>query len=689
MPEQNDHATRHALLMEYLRSWADGTELWRKEAITDLEYMNGRQVDELSARQLEAEKRPLVMTNEIRPQAELMAGEQRANAFDFLPVPRGREDQRLSAVCTAVMKAVFDFAKEPRTSNKVFDDGTATGLGVAHVGTNLDDAEDIAWGDLFIDRLNQFSFVFDPWATPPSFQDGRFMGHLWWMSEDLFKLEYPEAALPPRGDWVTHFGRAFGAVESVGTPLSLQHELMDAEKGHVRLAHVYYKEPQTVWFLIDELSGDVHEGGASKAEANQARVALAETQVEAVMGSLRVQAQIVEDGAIFAIVDGEGTPQANPQTGQPELYPSQEDAEAALSEQRVALAQEIRRAYVIQRRKVRVIKWAVFTAFGLVATGDLDSTSRAFPYAAMVQRQWGDDVRDIEGITRQVRGRQDQVNKRNNLIDLNLAHSSHSGWLNKKGDGADTSQLEQAGTRPGVVIEYHLIKPEQIVPPQLPVGHFTLLQAAIDGIPRATGINAELQGLTSNSTVSGRAITARQRGGQVTLLPRMEGYTDYKLDLAKIVLDEIQRSMSVAKIRRIVGLWELKTGASAESQSIFLHPVTGEPATDDEIFQLLTTFKTMAFDLTLKPAATDETVRQMQFQRELELSQLITSSGRPIGPKLFEEMMHTADVSEKFRAAALEDLQAEQQALAAQQQQAQLEQTLNDQRGRGSGATNV
>ena len=109
---------------------------------------------------------------------------------------------------------------------------------------------------------------------------------------------------------------------------------------------------------------------------------------------------------------------------------------------------------------------------------------------------------------------------------------------------------------------------------------------------------------------------------------------------------------------------------------------------DAEIMALLTSFKSVRFDLALQPAPPDETARQMEFTKELELTQLITSSGRRVGAAVFEEMVNTANVNERFKSAALKDLQAEVDQLAAQQQGGQIAQILNNQRGRGSDGTN-
>jgi len=221
------------------------------------------------------------------------------------------------------------------------------------------------------------------------------------------------------------------------------------------------------------------------------------------------------------------------------------------------------------------------------------------------------------------------------------------------------------------------VMPTKIEPSNIPVGHFSLLETNIGGMQRSTGINSEMLGLTSANTVSGSAITARQRGGITMQFGRVQNYIDFDQEVAQHMLWLIQRSMPVDKMRRILGVWEAKTQNQILGQSAFLHPVTGEPAQEHEITGLLSTMKDTKFDLVMKPMPVDQTIREKQMMTALQMAQLITQTGRAIGPTTFKEMAQLSDLPERLVASLEADAQAEQQMAQAQQQAEALQGTMN------------
>ena len=125
------------------------------------------------------------------------------------------------------------------------------------------------WGDLFIERISPFSFVFDAWGTSPQFQDGKFMGHAWWMHEDEFKEAYPGKKQMPSEDWVLALGNK-GGTDYEQTPKALLDEMVNAEKKHLRIFKIFYKVPTTVYLVADSETGDIFDGGTTEDEAKRA-----------------------------------------------------------------------------------------------------------------------------------------------------------------------------------------------------------------------------------------------------------------------------------------------------------------------------------------------------------------------------------------------------------------------------------
>ncbi len=677
----------HTRLLRHLRSWVTSVKPLHNLMRRDYEFVNNHQVGGTVdiQRKLSQTGRELLFFNEIRPQFELLSGHRSSQQLDYVAAPRSREDKRLGNIVSMLLKATYDVIKKDQIMRQVGDDGDICGLGVVHTGHTFDFAEDVVWGDLFIKRISPFSFVFDAWGTAPEFLDGKFMGHRMWLHEDDFKREYPKAKLlPPAEEWFSTIGEQLSDHGHVAPTEALANEFANAEKRHVAVFRLYYAEPMTLYYAADKETGDVFAGGVSEdALKKEVKEKLVE-KVGNLMGELTVvPAPLPPDaqaqGIQFIVVDEDGNPMADETGQQPLLFLSEAQADEFITTKKKELSNLIRENWRIWTRKRNRIRWADLTAFEILATGELPVTAQHYPYRVYISRQLGDELEDIEGVVRQIIDRQKEVTKRYNHLADHLAHSAHSGWLNKGGnEGARKRDLELLGSRPGVVVEYTTIRPEKITPSEIPSGHFALLETNIGGMQRSTGINAEMLGLTSSSTVSGAAVTARQRGGITMQFGRIQNYMDFEESTAQQMLWHIQNSMPVEKMRRILGVWEAKTQSNILGQSAFLHPVSGEPVQEHEILDLLSTMKSTKFDLVLKPMPVDSTIREKQFTTALQMAQLVTQTGRPIGPTTFKELAMLSELPERLIASLEADAQAERQALAAQQQAEGLTSAINE-----------
>jgi hypothetical protein len=186
-------------------------------------------------------------------------------------------------------------------------------------------------------------------------------------------------------------------------------------------------------------------------------------------------------------------------------------------------------------------------------------------------------------------------------------------------------------------------------------GHFGMLQHGERSILRISGINAELVGQTTQATVSGRAIRARQEGGSTILKPRFRNFEESQLDLARMMLSRIQQFYPVEKIRRIIGVTELSTPLGQQGAPLFTDPQTGEPMADEQIITTLKTMRNTKFDLVLRLAPATATERQAQFEQAVQLAGLVTSSGRPLGPNTMQAMIDLADMPTRLAAGLKKD----------------------------------
>jgi hypothetical protein len=158
-------------------------------------------------------------------------------------------------------------------------------------------------------------------------------------------------------------------------------------------------------------------------------------------------------------------------------------------------------------------------------------------------------------------------------------------------------------------------------------------------------------GMTTQQTVSGRAIKARQAGGATALKARFRSFEEAQLDLARMVFSRIQQFYPPEKIKRIIGVAELSSPLGAAGQPVFTDPVSGMPVPDDVILQYLKTVTNIDFDITFASQPYTPTEREAQFQTALQIAGLVTQSGRAIGPATFHALIDMADMPTKLATA--------------------------------------
>lgn len=636
-------ADRLRLLQGFIKTHFNATELARIKWLRDYEVAegNGKQWLRGDRDKVQSTGRPALEFNQVMPQVELVTGMQRGIDLDFAALPRGLEDRRLGEIATANLKAASEFCRLQRVDDKVFDDGTICGLGVWEILHTFDDAEDMVWGDVVASRINPLAFLFDPWSTEPDLQDGAFMGKASWMHVDEFKDRYPgKEHLARPGEWIARAQYYMSSSQHLGTGPNLIKELYDTETGRIRLLTIWHKVPTSIQLIIDTETGQVREVDSQK-QGEQELAELAEAYGRQATSRLDI---ISQDETSVIIDKITGQPIPGDPSGTPLQYANQEAAIEYVDNLSKQVGMEVYERFQVVKRKARVPEWTELVWWEVLDQGKTPHNDRLYPYVPYISRQYSDDPESIMGIVRNLHDPQDEYNKRYSNILAHLNSSSHSGWLNRRTGGASKTQLELMGSKPGVVVEFASLAPVQIHPVELSQGHFGMLQHGERSILRISGVNAELVGQTTQTTVSGRAIRARQQGGATILKPRFRSFEESKLDVARMFLSRIQQYFPVEKMRRIIGIAELSTPLGQEGQSIFTNPVSGEPMPDSMIIELLTSMRNTKFDLALNLTPSTATERQAQFEQAVQLAGLITSSGRPLGPNTMQAMVDLADM---------------------------------------------
>ena len=631
----NDQRDLLTFLMASVKLWANTTQTAREKFRRDYDLAEGngkqwRQADKLAVTR---SRRPALEFNQVLPQVELVSGIQRTMDMEYVALPRGVEDKRLGEIVSATLKATREFIRLGRIDAHVFDDGTICGLGIWKLLHNTYDSKDTLWGDIHASRVNPLAYIWDPWASPDeAFQDGAFMGDATWISMEEFQERYPSMGhLKNPGEWINQAGTFIGDSTLLGLGDNLKQELYDQENGRIRILNMWYKKPTTIKVLVNTETGQVSEV-KDDIDGERQLSAIAQQYGQDAVN----QFQVMNAGTYTSLVD--------PTTGSMENFASPEAAQGRLAQLSAAQGMQVYDTMKVITRQARVPYWCEMVWGQILEQGKTPYKDRQYPYVPYVSRMLQDDPESIMGIVRNLWDPQDEYNKRYSNLLAHANSSSHSGWLNRKAGGANSAELQRMGSTPGVVVEYAGTPPSQIKPVEMSSGHFNMVQQSERQILKISGINAEMVGSTTQKTVSGRAIRARQEGGNTILKPRLFSFEEAQLDVTNMLLSRIQQYYPPNKIKRIIGLSQLASPMGPMGGSIFTDPTTGDLLTDQQIIELLVTLSNLSFDLAIKMAPADPTQRQGEFERGFQLASLVMQTGRPIGPMTMQALVEMSDM---------------------------------------------
>ena len=635
----NDQRDLTQFLMASVKLWANTTQTMRKKFRRDYDLAegNGKQWQQTDRLAVTRTGRPALEFNQVLPQVELVSGIQRSMEMNYVAVPRGLEDKRLGEIASATLKATRDFTRLPRIDAHVFDDGSICGLGVWKILHSTYDAHDVLWGDIQVSRINPLAYIWNPWASADEgFQDGGFMGDASWMAMEEFQRRYPSMGhLKNPGEWINQAGNFIGDSTLLGLGDNLKEELYDHENGRIRILSLWYKKPVTIKVLVNLDSGqvnEVHDDADGERQLNEIARQYGQDAIS--------KFQIMNAGSYTSLVD--------PTSGATENFANPEAAQGRLAQLSELQGMQVYEKMKVITREARVPYWCDMVWGQILEQGKTPNKDRQYPYVPYVSRMLQDDPESIMGIVRNLWDPQDEYNKRYSNLLAHSNSSSHSGWLNRRSGGANSAELQRMGSTPGVVVEFAGTPPSQIKPVEMSSGHFNMIQQSERQILKISGINAEMVGSTTQKTVSGRAIRARQEGGNTILKPRLFSFEEAQLDVTHLLLSRIQQYYPVQKIKRIIGLAELASPMGPMGQSVFSDPISGQPMDEQQVIELLTMLQNLSFDLAIKLEPADPTQRQAEFEKAFQLAELVMRTGRQLGPMTFQALVDMSDMPSRL-----------------------------------------
>jgi hypothetical protein len=620
----------------------------------DFEFVDGKQYTATEKKKLKDGNFTDLVFNELTPMVDMLSGVQRGMDLGFTTMPRGGEDKALSEIMNALLKAATDFAVIAPQSDKVFDNGTICGLGASEIVHTFDEAEDKLGGDIRVRSIPPLSFIWDPWATQPNRQDGQFMGKAYWLHMRDYKRLFPRSKVPNKDvdDWVTAVSGNFANAENAGTPRELLNELVDTKQNRVRLVMLYYKDNSTKWYACDEMTSEALEPQSSeRAMKNELNTFLREEAREKI-GEVQLM-PAGEEGTEggFVIVSSALGPIPDPATGQPVIVDGPEAAKQIIDDMVKTFVAGQKPRWTVFSRPRTQLKWALLSGFEVLKSGTSKLAHGKFPYNVYISRQYRDDPSSIQGVVRQNIDRQRTVNKMaNNQLAIS-GSTAYAGWLNPESGGAKPQELAMMGAKRAPVIPYVSRPPTQITPPPMSQTQQVVYDQHVNAISRNTGVNDAMQGIGTQQTISGKALTSRKQGGLTINKSRFSSYEDYKLDEARMFIAMIQQYWSPEKMLRVINVAELQSPLGPGGQSIF------DGRSPEKVLEYLKRLKNTDFDLVLKAAPQTETERQQQLERAFQLMGFVTSTGRPIGPATFAEIIKLSDMPVKVGNALEGDMQ--------------------------------
>lgn len=119
---------------------------------------------------------------------------------------------------------------------------------------------------------------------------------------------------------------------------------------------------------------------------------------------------------------------------------------------------------------------------------------------------------------------QREINKRASQTLLIMNLTAKAIWLNKESEGADPDELAEQGSKPGGVVEYKNVKPEQTKPGEFPSGFFALWKANSEALGRIMGVRETMEGGIEDKNQSGIAIYRRLLQGSKMVRPVLNNF---------------------------------------------------------------------------------------------------------------------------------------------------------------------
>jgi hypothetical protein len=532
--------TIESSMADFRRAYRAKTKLMAREK-EDFLFALGQQWDQKDVDTLQKAGIKAITDNRIAPNIFLLTGLERQNRSDFKAFPEGEEDSVKAEIASSLFKNAIKQSEFSYKSSDQFKDGIT--CGESHLELYLDYTENLLNGKPCWRKLDGNVLFPEPGFSEYDFRDCRYVYKVLLdiSKEDLINL-YPEkkakiqAAITGRLELEGMGEGTEGQTQRRGYPKDgTSSDSGEMDQDGVDLVQRYYKKWVETVYIGDKETGTLQESeDRDKAEAF---IGNYQNQIVADQQAFQVAAQQAQ------VAQSMGQPSQAPPPP-PERNPDR---------------------FIMIKRMVPEI-WCFAHAPG-IEEPLCDERAwfypkwKLYPFVPYFARfstapLKGDDSHLlVQGIVHAVKGVQEKHNKAEMLMLRHLNQSANSGWLVEEGTWVDPTKVENAGSVPGVNLEYNTgkQKPERLFPMNLSPGHAALAAESAEAIKAQLGINADLLASQEGGGDSGRAIALRQRQGLLMVQELFDNLSRSRIIAGKFLLSQLGEIYDTETAKKVLG----------------------------------------------------------------------------------------------------------------------------------------
>lgn len=222
----------HARLKKMVQSFVDANSKNSREAQTDRDYYDGRQISAKIMDELQKRGQPPVWTNKVQGAIQGLCGILDSGANDPEAMPRNASSQDAADVVTKTLRYVADKANYKRTHEYTSKNYLVEGVCAAIIdwdGKNIG-LKPIRWNE----------FIFDPFSQDLDFSDARYRGIGKMMDADEIEAMFPDTF--SAGDVAPA-----GEIDSIFDDDSKRSWWSDPLRKRCRVVDLYYSAPDGEW----------------------------------------------------------------------------------------------------------------------------------------------------------------------------------------------------------------------------------------------------------------------------------------------------------------------------------------------------------------------------------------------------------------------------------------------------------